>query len=83
MKEPMKNLEEINIDTLDFEEPSIDEQIRMATRDLEEKNNDLIQKLYYQEQEIEQLRRALKEQADCFDKTVSKLVQSVFGPIEM
>ena len=79
----MKNLEEINIDTLDFEEPSIDEQIRMATRDLEEKNNDLIQKLYYQEQEIEQLRRALKEQADYFDKTVSKLVQSVFGPMEM
>ena len=62
------------------EEPSVEEQIEMATRELEQKNNDLVQQIYYKEQEVSQLRKALEDQANYFDKTVSNLVQSVFGP---
>lgn len=62
------------------EEPSVEEQIEMATRELEQKNNDLVQQIYYKEQEVAQLRKALDDQANYFDKTVSNLVQSVFGP---
>lgn len=62
------------------EEPSVEEQIEMATRELEQKNNDLVQQIYYKEQEVAQLRKALEDQANYFDKTVSNLVQSVFGP---
>lgn len=61
-------------------EPTVEEQIKMATQELEYKNNDLIQKLYYKEQENAELRKALQNQADCFDKTVSNLVQTIFGP---
>ena len=61
-------------------EPPVEEQIKMATQELEYKNNDLIQKLYYKEQENAELKKALQNQADCFDKTVSNLVQAIFGP---
>lgn len=61
-------------------EPTVEEQIKMATQELEYKNNDLIQKLYYKEQENAELKKALQNQADCFDKTVSNLVQAIFGP---
>ena len=61
-------------------EPTVEEQIEATTRELTEKNNDLIHQLYYKDQEINNLKKALDDQAAYFDKTVSNLVQSVFGP---
>lgn len=62
------------------EEPSVEEQIAMATRELEQKCNDLTQQIYYREQEIAQLRKALDDQGLYFDRTVSNLVQILCGP---
>ena len=42
-------------------EPTVEEQIKMATQELEYKNNDLIQKLYYKEQENAELKKALQK----------------------
>lgn len=62
------------------EEPSVEEQIAMATAELEQRCNDLTHQLYYKEQEIEQLRKVIDDQATYFDKTVSNLVQILCGP---
>lgn len=61
------------------EEPSVEEQINMATQDLEQKNNDLTQKLYYMERENEELREVIKRQEEMFNKTIAGLCITVFS----
>lgn len=63
-----------------YSEPTIEEMIQQATRELEEKNNNLVQQLYYKEQENNELRKAIEEQAKAFEKTTANLIYSVFGP---
>lgn len=82
----MEEIEEINFPEIPTEEvplpeePSVEEQIAMATAELEQKCNDLTHQLYYKEQEVEQLRKALDDQGLYFDRTVSNLVQILCGP---
>lgn len=61
------------------QEPSVEEQIKMATEELEKKNNDLIQQIYYKEQEIKELRAALDSQEQNFNKVIAGLCITIFG----
>lgn len=91
-----KELREVNMEELGFEEiedlnnnfidvssenkPSVEEQISMATKELEQKCNDLTQKIYYMEQENNQLRSVIDKQAHDFNECVGNLIYTVFGP---
>lgn len=61
------------------QEPSVEEQIRMATEELERKNNDLIQQIYYKEQEIKELRAAMQSQEETFNRVIAGLCITIFG----
>ena len=61
------------------EEPSVEEQIRMATQELEQKNSDLTQKIYYMERENEELRKAIQEQETTFNKVIAGLCITMFS----
>ena len=61
------------------QEPSVEEQIRMATEELERKNNDLTQQIYYKEQEIKELRAVLDSQEQNFNKVIAGLCITIFG----
>ena len=61
------------------QEPNIDELVQMATRELEQRNNDLIIQVYRKEQEIEELNRIIKEQENNFNKVIGRLMISIFG----
>ena len=74
-------IEELN-DTQEMpqpQEPSVEEQIKMATEELERKNNDLIQQIYYKEQEIKELRAVLESQEQTFNKVIAGLCITIFG----
>lgn len=60
-------------------EPTVEEQIEMATRELEIKNNDLLYQIYNKEQEIEQLKKALDQQSKAFEHCIANLVFNIFG----
>ena len=62
------------------QEPSVEEQINIATKELEQKCNDLTQKIYYMEQENTRLRDVIDKQAHNFNECVGNLVYTVFGP---
>lgn len=61
------------------QEPSVEEQIKMATEELERKNNDLIQQIYYKEQECRELRAAMQSQEETFNKVIAGLCITIFG----
>ena len=61
------------------QEPSVEEQIKMATEELERKNNDLIQQIYYKEQEVKELRAVLDSQEQNFNKVIAGLCITIFG----
>ena len=61
------------------QEPSVEEQIKMAREELERKNNDLIQQIYYKEQEIKELRAVLDSQEQNFNKVIAGLCITIFG----
>lgn len=61
------------------QEPSVEEQIRMATEELERKNNDLTQQIYYKEQECRELRAILDSQEQNFNKVIAGLCITIFG----
>lgn len=60
-------------------EPSIEELINQATKELEEKNNDLIQQLYNKEAEVNHLRKALVDQEEYFNKILSRTIIAILG----
>lgn len=61
------------------QEPSVEEQIRMATEELERKNNDLTQQIYYKEQECRELRAAMQSQEETFNRVIAGLCITIFG----
>lgn len=85
----VEEIEEINVN--DFpeiptteeiplpQEPSVEEQIKMATTELEQKCNDLTYQLYNREQEVEQLRKALQDQENYFFKIVGRTLIALLG----
>lgn len=79
----LEEIEDLNsnfIDVSSVEEPSVEERIEMATKELEQKCNDLTQKIYYMEQENNQLRSVIDKQAHDFNECVGNLIYTVFGP---
>lgn len=61
------------------QEPSVEEQIKMATEELERKNNDLTQQIYYKEQECRELRAAMQSQEETFNRVIAGLCITIFG----
>ena len=60
-------------------EPSVEELINAAVKELEQKNLDLIQQLYNKDQEANQLRKALKDQEEYFNKILSRTIIAILG----
>lgn len=74
------NNEELQVEEIeDIKEPSVEEQIRMATEELERKNNDLTQQIYYKEQECRELRAAMQSQEETFNRVIAGLCITIFG----
>ena len=74
------NNEELLVEEIeDIKEPSVEEQIRMATEELERKNNDLTQQIYYKEQECRELRAAMQSQEETFNRVIAGLCITIFG----
>lgn len=74
------NNEELQVEEIeDIKEPSVEEQIEMATKELNNKINDLTQQIYYREHENAELRKAMDEQTRQFERTIAALVYSIYG----
>ena len=72
--EEIEQLDFPEIIKVEEENPSRDE-----LADLENRCNDLIQEIYRRDSEIAELRRALKEQEDMFNKVIGRALISMYG----
>ena len=61
------------------QEPSVEEQIKMATNELEKKNQDLTMALYNKEHEIDVLKQQLQKQEEYYNNAIARLVLSTYG----
>ena len=61
------------------QEPSIEEQIKMATEELERKNQDLAMAIYNKEHEIEILKQQLQKQDEYYNNAIARLVLATYG----
>lgn len=61
------------------QEPSVEEQIKMATDELEKKNQDLTMALYNKEHEIDVLKQQLANQEQYYNNAIARLVLSTYG----
>lgn len=61
-----------------IQEPSVEEQIRMETKDLEQKCLELTQMLCNKDYEIEELHKALDDQKKQYEHAISELCLKVF-----
>lgn len=75
----MDSLKQLSIDDILNNEEIQVEEIEMATKDLNNKINDLTQQIYYREHENAELRKAMDEQARQFERTIAALVYSIYG----
>lgn len=87
------NLKEIPLEDLSLEkieelpampeipvqEPSVEEQIKMATEELERKNQDLAMAIYNKEHEIEILKQQLQKQEEYYNNAIARLVLATYG----
>lgn len=87
------NLKEIPLEDLALEEieelpampeipvqkPSVEEQIKMATEELERKNQDLAMAIYNKEHEIEILKQQLQKQEEYYNNAIARLVLATYG----
>ena len=74
----MKNTNEVSWKKLKYKcNPDIFNFV--TTEELERKNNDLIQQIYYKEQEIKELRAVLDSQEQNFNKVIAGLCITIFG----
>lgn len=64
---------------ISVQEPSIEEQIKMATQELEKKNQDLTMALYNKEHEVDILKQQLQKQEHYYNNTIARLVLFVYG----
>lgn len=88
-----KNLKEIPLEDLALEEiedlpampeipvqePSVEEQIKMATNELEKKNQDLTMALYNKEHEVDILKQQLQKQEEYYNNAIARLVLAIYG----
>ncbi len=88
-----KNLKEIPLEDLALEEiedlpampeipvqePSVEEQIKMATNELEKKNQDLTMALYNKEHEVDILKQQLQKQEEYYNNAIARLVLATYG----
>ena len=61
------------------QEPSVEEQIKMATEELERKNQDLAMAIYNKEHEIEILKQQLQKQEEYYNNAIARLVLATYG----
>ena len=61
------------------QEPSVEEQIKMATDELERKNQDLTMALYNKEHEVEILKQQLQKQEEYYNNAIARLVLATYG----
>ena len=61
------------------QEPSVEEQIKMATKELERKNQDLAMAIYNKEHKIEILERQLQKQEEYYNNAIARLVLATYG----
>lgn len=61
------------------QEPSVEEQIKMATDELERKNQDLTMALYNKEHEVEILKQQLQKQEEYYNNAIARLVLAIYG----
>ena len=84
------NLKEIPLEDLALEElpampeipvqePSIEEQIKRATDELERKNQDLTMALYNKEHEVGILKQQLQKQEEYYNNAIARLVLAIYG----
>lgn len=79
---PLEDLaiEEIEeLPAMPIQEPSVEEQIKMATNELERKNQDLAMALYNKEHEIEILKQQLQKQEEYYNNAIARLVLATYG----
>ena len=61
------------------QEPSVEEQIKMATEELERKNQDLARAIYDKEHEIEILKQQLQKQEEYYNNAIARLILATYG----
>lgn len=61
------------------QEPSVEEQIKMATNELEKKNQDLTMALYNKEHEVDILKQQLQKQEEYYNNAIARLVLATYG----
>ena len=61
------------------QEPSVEEQIKMATEELERKNQDLAMAIYNKEHEIEILEQQLQKQEEYYNNAIAGLILATYG----
>ena len=61
------------------QEPSVEEQIKMATNELERKNQELAMAIYNKEHEIEILKQQLQKQEEYYNNAIAKLILATYG----
>lgn len=82
---PLENLalEEIEelptMPEIPVQEPSVEEQIKMATDELEKKNQDLMMALYNKEHEVDILKQQLQKQEEYYNNAIARLVLATYG----
>ena len=61
------------------QEPSVEEQIKMATKELERKNQELAMAIYNKEHEIEILEQQLQKQEEYYNNAIARLILATYG----
>ena len=61
------------------QEPSVEEQIKMATNELERKNQELAMAIYNKEHEIEILEQQLQKQEEYYNNAIARLILATYG----
>ena len=73
-------LEEIEeLPAMPIQEPSVEEQIKMATEELERKNQNLAMAIYNKEHEVEILKQQLQKQEEYYNNAIARLVLATYG----
>lgn len=76
----LEEIEEIPpMPELPMEEPTVEEQVKLATEELERKNLDLSMALANKEHEIEVLKQQLVNQERYYNNAIARLVLHTYG----
>lgn len=76
----LEEIEELpTMPEIPVQEPSVEEQIKMATNELERKNQDLAMAIYNKEHEIEILKQQLQKQEEYYNNAIARLVLATYG----